>query len=269
MKLKFRNIHTLLIIKTHVIIGLSLSLFIAAAYAGTQQEVEIVLRAEEYTPYKYFNRNTNEFQGIYVDIVREAGKNLGISVCFKEYPWKRCRHMMEQGKADGICGVFKTEDGIKFMVYADEPLAFEEIGVFFHHDRKIAFSGRLSDLFPYRVGITRGSSFGESWEQTKQKFNHLNENTKVEYLIKQLQNNRIDLITGNMLIIQSELVRLALSDQIQSSKYSIHYDAGYLAFSRAKRSGYENIAAAFAQEIKKLKNSGRYEEIIDLYTKQD
>ena len=100
------------------------------------------------------------------------------------------------------------------------------------------------------MGIIRGSSFGESWEHTKKKFKHLNENTKVENLIKQLNKNRLDLIIGNMLIIQSELVRLSLADQIKSSKYIIHYDAGYLAFSKVKGSGHKNLATSFAHEIK-------------------
>ncbi len=241
-----------------------LLLSIPAVASDLPKQISITMTEEGNLPYQHGPYKGKKI-GLYVEIVKEAAKKIGISITFKPYPWKRCLVMMETGRSDAIIGVLKNQTLQNYLYFVEEPLAYEETTMFTYRGSNITFDGNLNDIYKYKVGLIRGATFHDEWEKKKGNFIRLEESNKMESLIKKLSHKRIDLIIGNKFIIQHNLKKLNLNNEIILIDARFKLNSGHLAFSKIKGESHKALAEAFNNAIKEIKESDIYMEIVNKY----
>jgi len=102
--------------------------------------------------------------GIYPAIIQAAFKHMNVAVTLQPEPWKRALEETDNGKA-GIGGVYKNADREKKYDFSDK-LFTEKIQVFYSKTAPVAF-GRLDDLKGKKVGVIRGWSYGDDFDEAR------------------------------------------------------------------------------------------------------
>lgn len=226
------------------------------------KEILVISDANDYSPYE-INFGNNKFGGIYIETVLEAAKLLNIKLTFKEFPWARCLVMIKKGHSDAIMTPFKTKERLKYMYFANEPIAYEETSLFTNKSNQINFNGNLNNLKKYNIGVVRGFSYGEKWD--KMKFPYVTTVNSQRNLIKMLVVRRVDVLIGTKYIIQYLAKEENASKHLVTLKPSLSRDAGYLAFSKIKGPSHKKLAIAFARAIRRVKKSKKYKMIFKKY----
>lgn len=235
-----------------------------ASASDLPKQITITMRDGDYLPYQNASEKGRN-KGLYVEVVEEAAKKIGISITIEAYPWKRCLIMMEREQADGIIGVLKNKSLHKSVNFVDEPLAFEEITLATYTGSDIKFDGKLDEIYKYKIGIIRGTTFYDEWEKKKENFISLEETNRLEYLLKKLSAKRVDLIIGNKFIIQYNIKKFNLNNKVKIIDPSLSLNSGHLAFSKKKGKSHKALAEAFNKAIKEIKKSDIYINILNKY----
>lgn len=229
---------------------------------SSAQEITVVKGTNDYTPYEMHLGN-HQYAGIYVDIVVEVFRKLGIKAKIKEFPWARCIKYMKEGKYEAIFAPFINPERETFMYFPDEPLAREETVLYTYKGSGITFSGNLEQLKKYKIAVLRGASYGEAWDKIA--FPKLQKVDTQNSLVEMLAKKRIQLIVGTRYVLQYTAKQNQVTHQITNLEPPLSIDGGYIAFSKAKGPAQKEMADAFSQELKKLKASTQYQAILEKY----
>ena len=100
--------------------------FACLSFAARGEKLRIV--TEPWAPYVY--EENGVAKGIDYEVTAEVFKRLGIEVEWQFLPWKRCLAMLEQGLADGVLDIFRTEQRDAQLFYPSEPLSQVEFVLF-------------------------------------------------------------------------------------------------------------------------------------------
>lgn len=181
-------------------------------------------------------------QGYLAAVVHEAMARQGIETQTSIVPWARAIQAVKIGKAPIILGVFFTQERTEFLAFSN-PVHFNQTGIFSLKSRKIRYS-KLQDLSRYKIGVVRGSSYGEQFD----KANYLD---KYE-VVKDIQNanmllrQRLDLFAGSI-DVQWYLIDLHAPDgrdKIETLKPVLSSRALHIGFSRFYP-GFERLLKQF------------------------
>lgn len=239
-------------------------------------QITLVMRSGNYMPYQYYPDN-QEPTGLYIDLVMEAAKQLEITIKLKRYPWKRCQRLVSNGDVDGIIGLFKTQERLQNLYFVEEVLAYEETAFFTLKQNNIKYDGDIKTLYPFVIGLTQGSSFGQTWEKHSNNFKRLEYSPSFDSMIKKLLTQRIPLVVcdkmtfeyfskKNNMVISISGERKEPLDRIIALHPSIGLNAGFIAFTKAKDSNRnKNMADDFAKAIRTIKQSDLFIELLDKY----
>jgi len=124
---------------------------------------EIIIMGNYDKPPKYYLEN-NEAEGILIDIMKYVDRNVDQSFRFKQYPWKRAYANAVNGEG-GIIGLSMTRERLKIFDYSDV-MFYDELVLVVLKGNEFPFHG-IGDLKGKRVGVRRGSSYGEEFEKAK------------------------------------------------------------------------------------------------------
>ena len=121
------------------------------AFAKIPKELLIVRGEDEYIPYEIKKAN-GEYEGIYIEVLKEVLKSQNIKFKIKDYPWGRALEMIKKGKADAITTPFKNKERESFLYFPNAPLAYEETVFFTYKGSSIKYNGDLKSLTKYGIG---------------------------------------------------------------------------------------------------------------------
>ena len=190
------------------------------------EKVKIII-STGYPPYYYFENDKPT--GLCIEIVNSVFSRMDMEIEYLEYPWARCLQNMEDGMGDAILPIMINSERSEFMSYLPENiLAYEENALFSKNTARITYSGNLHTLSPYNIGVVRGFSYGEDFDNAT--FLQKDTANDDEKLIKKLNAGRNELIIGNSLVIKYQAKKLGLLDQIKELEPGISRDPLYLAF---------------------------------------
>ena len=127
-------------------------------------EAETVrLTAGEWKPYI---SETMEHYGPFSQIVAEAFAMEGIRVEYRFYPWKRAVLLARHGKLDGSIAIVRTPERERVFWYSDAPVLVGD-RVFFHL-KSFRFDWKaVPDLAGMRIGATLEYFYGEPFESAE------------------------------------------------------------------------------------------------------
>ena len=216
------------------------------------------LVSDDWAPYIY--QDGGQPKGIDYEVSREVFKRLGVEVEWEFMPWKRCLAMIEQGLADGVMDIFKVDARTAYMVYPIEPMSDAEF-VLYQASRRRHAIHQLSDLDGLTVGTSPGYAYGpEFLEATGFKRESAPSH---EANFGKLVLGRIDLLITDRLVGRYLRRQLGLEQQVEELPLVVSRQPQYLGL--ARKPGREQLAQAFADELRRFKQEPAFVAIIERY----
>lgn len=196
-------------------------------------------------------------------LVREALELEGHQVKLSYYPWKRSYELVKNGEADGTFPWYSNDERKVEFHMNEEPLMHDKAAFF--HLKTTAFEwAEFSDLKKYRVGGTIGYSHVKQLEDQGVTVSAVaNEETN----FKKMLAGRIDAYPASIVVGYEMINRLFSADK--AALFTFHpklltEDAMFGLFSKHSAKGKE-YSEALSRGLKKLRASGRYDEIYETY----
>jgi len=221
---------------------------------------ELVMSVGEYEPY-IDSQATN--QGFMTELVSEAYKRVGVDINLEFKPWKRVGSVdIDQENRVSFAWV-KTESRLKKWLYSD-PIVSDKTVLVARTDSNISWN-TYADLKPYRVGVTSGYSYGDSFDNYKVNLSVEEGNTDLQNLRKVLYQRIELLVIGEY--VGPMLVRKNFSTE-QQKQFHFIVDP-YIAVDRLHTVCAKNnercalLIDQFNIGLELMKNDGTYARIVD------
>jgi len=243
-----------------------ISTFANAADQKKEKE-KVVLVADYWCPYNC-EPNSN-FEGVLVDIAREAFNTMGIEVEYKIKPWYECLVAFEKGEVDGIIGVSNNE--VRSAIYPTLEQSQSKVAVFARSDVSWKYDGP-SSLSNRKIGLVDGYLYNNKIRS----FIFANIITRPELFIYSTSDNPVmenveKLISNEIFVfLEDENVAKRYIDKTSLSKIknagyiSDNPDEIFIAFPDSKPRSKE-----FANKLSKttffMRQSGKMEELEQKY----
>lgn len=214
----------------------------------------------EFPPYAY--TENDEIKGFAVELVREAFDRMDVAMEIRILPWARSIRYLQDGDADGLFAMIKTDERETFADYPENPLVYENRSFFAHTDSDITFDGNLQGFKDYRIGDVHGFSHGEKYDNAVKEgiLSNIDYTNSNEQNVKKLVNKRLDLIISDKYIVWDLLKQMDAQDTLQHV-YDLEQIPSYLAFS--KKRNLSGIIVQFDQALAEMKTDGTYDRIIN------
>ena len=214
-------------------------------------------------PYAY--ENNNKVVGTDVDVALAVFQKLGVTAKIRLLPWKRCLGLVKNQGADAILAASITEERKEFLYFPSEPIS-EGVTVFFKKTQNPISSIGLNNNRNLSVGAILGYEYCDELDNSRL-LDNASRVLTLEQSFNMLLLGRIDLAVGAELVGFHKAQEMGISDQL-TIVGSERYCAGgnYLAF--AKKSGYEELALRFSEELTKFKTTDEYKQILGKYGKR-
>lgn len=202
------------------------------------------------------------FHGLIPHITSEALATQGIQVKFHFMDWQSAYELTRDGRMDASVGWIKNEARQKEVLFS-KPVSYSTTTFF--HSKKLAFTwDEIADLKRFRIGVVRGYSYGDEFDQA-----HANGALMVEVFATEelafaaLLAGQIDLLpaedkVGETLLTQfpAAQAQTITMDEHPLKNPSLHWIA---SMSDPKS---EALLERFNQGLAELKASGRYQKIV-------
>jgi len=218
----------------------------------------IKLATGEWAPYTSSSDPNGKVAEI---VVKEAFAQVGVTVTFEHFPWVRAYKAVIEGSHHGTFPWYATDKRKQETFYSKSSI-LDDTEVFFKKRNSNFDWKTLEDLKKYKIGGIIGYSHIDRFKAAGVKFAGV-KNEKLNF--QKLLSDRIDSFPASKLVgyylLKNEFKEAELS-QITHVEQPLSEAGMYVLFSR-KMPDYEALAEKFDQGLKKLKNSGRYEEILN------
>ncbi|MCP4118435.1 MAG: amino acid ABC transporter substrate-binding protein [Desulfobacteraceae bacterium] len=148
--------------------ALFVCIFAISAGLCARETNVVKLAAFNYPPFYY--EKDNMVQGIAVELVDELFSRMNMKLEIKIYPLKRALKNLKTGRHDAIMILIKTPEREQYLSYTSPVVTVRGL-IWWAADRKgagIEFE-RLEDLTPFRIGVTRGYSYGVEFDNLLKK----------------------------------------------------------------------------------------------------
>ena len=236
--------------------------FPTLGWAETWPEKILVLRDHgNYAPMEYFDDTVR--RGLHIEMVEHAADALSIDVQWQEYPWQRAIKLMQAGKADAITFLTPSQERTPYVTFDHgNILSYSYVSGLVVKSRLNEFAhytGDLKQLAGFRIGVQAGFKLGEPFDTA-------------DYLIKIEVRNRdilLDRLKKGYVDIYATDTRLfydtpfEFKERFQFLTPSFLKSVNFLSFSKLRQ--HEKLSLAFAAELKKLRASEKWGEILKKY----
>jgi len=223
----------------------------------------ISARAETFTavsdPWPPFV-DSSPTQGLLTQIAREALATEGHKLIVELVPWSRAVEMVKHRQRDFLIGIWYTAERDQYLLYS-EPLYFNEL-VFASNNKQTFEYQNLSSLEGKTIGIIPSYTYSpeflnaDYFERIKAKDLPVN--------LRNVANGRLDLTIDDKSVIRYLLDKKLpdIAPDIRIGDKPLISKGLHIAASRRNKE-HAKIIALINAGLKKLKASGRYQEIID------
>lgn len=204
-----------------------------------------------------------EHQGLISQLAREAFANAGIKMELGFFPWMRASELSKSGEWDGTIAFVRLKEREEVYLYSD--ILYTGLYVFFHL-KSFSFQWTdYSDLKTLTMATTRGfGGMGQKFMQAEKegtiKVLRLSSDTQS---FEMLLNQRVQLVPSDLEVGYVYLHKLygKSASKFTHNPNPIQRSEYHLVISKKIKNGPELIKK-FNEGLKKLRSSGRYEEIV-------
>jgi len=239
--------------------------FCLAASAAPVKPTTVTLSSDPWPPYILGREGGAATHGIAVDILKYIFKKMNVELKLKLYPWARSIHVVKQGQHDGHILLTRSVQRSEYLVFS-EPL-FKMRALLWtrkKQDERISWQS-FADLAPYSIALTHMYHYGEPFlAAIEQHQLRVVKASSDELNFKLLQGGRIDAF------VCVETVARALFEQ--NKNFENRFVAAdkpisemSLMMSLRKNSAASMLMPEINRQIKILKNSGEFSQMINKY----
>jgi polar amino acid transport system substrate-binding protein len=235
-------------------------LILGCGVAAAQTSKTIRLTNGEWQPYLSKDAPHHGFAS---HIVTEAFALVSVEVEYGFFPWKRSFKLAKEGTWDGSVVWVDSDERREHFLYSDAvvPSTF----VFFHLKGSDFEWNSYEDLRGIRIGGTLEYAYSEEFDAAEKagiiKTNRANND---EIGLKKLLKGRIEAFPGEVMVTYAQ-IRDTFSQEdaalFTHHPKAINEDPMYLLLGK-KVAGNEAMRDLFNEGLKRLKGSGRYDQII-------
>jgi len=238
----------------------TLWVIVACVSASAQATMTIRLTNGDWAP--YLSRNAPHY-GFASHIVTEAFALVGVKVEYGFFPWARALKLAKNSSWQGSVVWLDSKERREHFLYSDVVIPSQT--AFFHMKDYQFFWTSYEDLKDVRIGGTIGYSYGEAFDAAEKTGIIKTDRAPTDILgLKKLLKGRIKLFPGNLMVIY-RLIRSSLPPEKAAGLTHhinlIHGQSLHLILSK-KVAGSKAMLDLFNKGLKKLKASGKYEQII-------
>ena len=203
--------------------------------------------------------------GFAAHVITEAFARQGIQVEYGFYPWKRAYLIAKEGVSwDGTAVWLHNEERAKDFYYSD-PVVPTTVSFFHLVDVDFDWES-IEDLGDTKIGVTSGYSYGPEFDSAVKTGEMNAEESRTDRLnLQKLLRGRIEAFPGEVAVMYS-LIRELFSPET-AARFTHHPKAllkqpQHLLISKADPDN-ERWIREFNTGLKKLKESGRYDRIME------
>jgi polar amino acid transport system substrate-binding protein len=222
--------------------------------------MDVTLSNDEYPP--YLSQNL-PWYGLLSRVVTEAFALENVKVHYVFYPNNRCLESARTGLADGSLGWAVTPERLKDLKYTDPVMTLNM--VFFQRSGRTIPWQKLSDLAPYRIGVTVGNTYSTEFDGlASSKVLHTESSSDDLASFRMLLANHVDLFpidseVGNMLLMGN--FHPDQRDQMVAQTRAFWTAEVHVVIWRKLRKGDELIRR-FNLGLQQLRKSGEYDRVL-------
>ncbi|MCK8060640.1 MULTISPECIES: ABC transporter substrate-binding protein [unclassified Fusibacter] len=239
---------------------------------GVTEEVEVIddvtskkvinVVASTWEPYEY--EEDGEVKGIGQDVIKEAFERMGYEVKVQFVPFKRALELIELGQADVLTNVNKTAERETFATFCNVSVLTSQTNLFVLKNSRIEYSGDILAMKGYTIGINRGYTHGDIFDQAvKDEFLTVEEAEDTEHNLLKLIDKRIDILMENKLSVQALAKKLGLQNDIKFLEPEYRTANLYTMFS--PKSSVIELIDEFDEKLIELREDGTLQKILDSY----
>jgi polar amino acid transport system substrate-binding protein len=237
----------------------------AAAEAATPA-ISIVLSNQEYPP--YMGQSLPGY-GLMSRVVTEAFRLQNVQVRYAFFPNNRTLQSARSGQVDGSIGWAITPERQRDLLYTDAVMSLRM--VFFQRRDQVVKWKTLSDLAPYRIGITTGNTYSDEFTRLQQSGVLHTEAVPDDVVnLRKLAVRHIDLFpidaeVGQMLVYHS----LAPTEQaqLQAGSTAFWIAPMHVVIWRGQPQA-EELVRRFNLGLQQLRASGEFDRLVEMTRKQ-
>lgn len=224
----------------------------------------IEIAIEQYPPFNYQENGT--FKGVSFDVMKEAFHRMGVELKVSQYPWARILQLIRDGEIDAIMTVYKSKEREEYMYFPEEAVS-EDVQTFYVKEGSKFFYTDKKSLTSIKLGIMRGYSYGDEFDQSIKKKEFRTEAVdSQEQNIKKLLNNRIDAFLESNYVTAYNLNQMGIKEGIVAAG-QFRVTKLYVTFTK-KRNISQADLDGFDKAVKSIKDDGTYQKIVDQYLNQ-
>lgn len=216
----------------------------------------------------FFMREGDTFTGLNVDLVAEAGHRLGITIEFRQIPFKRLELELSQGNAANIeCGFSfsRTEAREKYLTFGRVPIQPTDYMLFVRTE--LHGIETLDALVGKVIGVRAGFRLPEIiTEGVKTNRWHIEEAGGDDVNFKKLMLGRIDAVLTNRDVGLYTLHELKIDGVHPISPPLTHLDT-YMVFPKNQKA--EILSAAFDNAFSSMVTDGTINRLREKYLGRD
>lgn len=209
-------------------------------------------------------RDSMVLKGFSWDIVRESFHSMGYTIDLNMYPWARAKAMVESGEIDALFPTTKTPERERTILYPGHEyyLNASPICIYTLKSKNLTYQG-LSSLQGKTVGYRRSFSYGSQWDNSKN-INKVDISSDLNGLYM-LSVDRLDAVIANSVTTDKMLENKSMKELFTKHPTEIvTYE--YLVVMKNNPKAHE-IIKNFEEGMKKIKASGKYNEILKKWSK--
>jgi len=241
-----------------ILIFLSILFCSFSAQAQNQKATPLLVFSDSYVPMSW--KSDEGLQGILVDVIKNTLSDVPIR--FEGYPWARAQVLVKRDDADGFITI-PTPARLKYVKCSDEPVINVSIGIYTYENHP-----RMNELLKVKSyndlkGFLISDYVGNGW--AKKKFSRLNVTwaKTIEQTYKMLINKRADVLIRNQFNFGYFSQNLKGADKISKLPTSLSDVKFHLCI--RKNSKHLNLLKTFDVAMQRLRQSGKYIEILKRY----
>lgn len=237
-----------------------LSALISTTQAFAEPHRVVRITTGEWPPY------TSEhmpFHGVASQIIAEAFAEIDVVAEFEFFPWTRAMKIARDGRWDATSIWFDTEERREKFFFSD-PIIIATNSFFFLKGSDFDWHD-FGDLAKFRIGGTFEYSYGREFDAAEAKGVFQTQRSRSDEAgLQNLLKGRIDVFPGERMVTYEQISATFSKEEaalITHHPKPISVQPLYLLFSKLV-TGNEYKLELFNKGLKRLKESGRYDQIV-------
>jgi polar amino acid transport system substrate-binding protein len=237
---------------------LGVALFLLLFFPLLSQGNIVIAVDQANPPFMYRDGQTGIASGFYPLLITAVFKRAGIPVSVVAYPWKRALTLGESGET-GIGGIYDNEQRRHIFDYSD-PLYTEKVVIYTRKGQPL-FYKNIDSLNGKRIGVIRGWSYGDSFDQARAKGRFVIDESVSDVMNfqKLIARNEIDAILTIDKSGEKCVKEIGAQNKVEKEKINLSELTTHIVF--AKKLNRKAVINDLNKALAAIKSDGTYRKI--------